>query len=359
MRSKVYFTGVNDKETIDIVKQKLKNLIDKSGLLNDITPGSSGVVKIHFGEEGNKGFVRPEYVKVIVDKIKEKSVDPVISDTNTLYKGKRTNSEDHTALAYEHGFTFDNTGGEILIPENIKENNKQVPAAGNFIKEAKIVKLFSETDILINVAHFKGHMMTGFGGALKNIGMGCASREGKLEQHTDFTPAVFSGNCIGCGRCVEVCPADALEINSGKAVLDKDKCIGCAECMAACPTGAVSVNWEEGAGNIQEKMVEYAKAVLDSRKGKTIHMNFAIKITRECDCLAKDDPCIVPDIGIFISLDPVSLDKACYDAAVERAGKDIFKEVHPGRDGMRQLDHAVKIGLGNMGYELIGIDADR
>ena len=356
MNSTVYYIPVDNDDKPKVIRKKFARLLDESHLLDDITPEDKAVIKIHFGEEGNTGYVKPEYVKVLTDRL---STQAVLSDTNTLYKGKRMNCRDHLKIAKEHGFTHKKTGGAILIPDDtVKQNVARLNINEKFVKTAKVAKHFIDADVLLNVAHFKGHMMTGFGGALKNIGMGCATREGKLEQHTDMVPHVFTATCIGCGKCVEICPAEAIELVDGKARINTGKCIGCAQCIAICPTEAMNVKWEAGGETIQEKMVEYAKAVLDNAKGKAIHFNFAIKITKECDCLAKDDPRIVPDIGIFASLDPVSLDKACLDLTLAASGKDIFREAHPERDGMKQLVHAAEIGLGNLDYELVRVTGD-
>jgi uncharacterized Fe-S center protein len=356
VKSKVYFVRTASGDSVGTVNEKLSALVTKSAILKEITAKDKVVIKIHFGEEGNTGFVRPEYVKTVTGFLPKNISAPIISDTNTLYKGRRTNSRDHRALALEHGFTLDNTGCEVVIPDDtVPGNVEKIGVNGEFIKQAKVARLFIDADVLINIAHFKGHLMTGFGGALKNIGMGCASREGKLEQHTDISPVVYRGLCTACGTCLGVCPVDAITIASGEAVVDKAKCIGCATCIAACPVEAMGVPWESGGGIIQEKMAEYAKAVLGTRaeRGKkTIHMNFTIKITKECDCLAKDDPRITPDIGILASADPVSLEKATRDIVLASAGKDIFREVHPKRDGMKQLIHATKLGLGSLEYEL-------
>ncbi len=195
--------------------------------------------------------------------------------------------------------------------------------------------------------------MTGFGGAIKNIGMGCASREGKLAQHSEIAPVIYLEKCKGCMDCVRSCPVDAIRSEGRRIVIDPSKCIGCATCIAACVRGAIEVDWESGGSNIQEKMVEYAAAVLKQKNGKLSFINFVTKITKECDCLAKDDPRIIPDVGIFASTDPVSLDKACYDACINACGKDVFRVVHPDRDGLKQVRYAAKLGLGNIDYELI------
>jgi hypothetical protein len=351
MKSTVHYIPVSNDDGPEIIKKKFARLLDASRVLADIPAGEKAVIKMHFGEEGNTGYVKPGYIKVLTEKLPARAV---LSDTNTLYRGKRMNCRDHLKLAEEHGFTRKNTGVDVFIPDDTLEKNvARIDINENFVKTAKIAKHFIDADVFISVAHFKGHMMTGFGGVLKNIGMGCATREGKLEQHTDMSPHVSLDACIGCGKCAEICPAGAIEIAGGKARVNTEKCIGCAQCIAVCPAEAMSVEWEAGGETIQEKMAEYAKAVLGSAKGKAIHVNFAVKITKECDCLAKDDPRIAPDIGIFVSLDPVSIDKACLDFTVKAAGRDILHEVHPERDGMKQLVHAAEIGLGNLDYDLV------
>jgi hypothetical protein len=352
--SKVYVVRLKESERDESVISKLAMLIAESHIFDPVKEKDSCAIKMHFGEEGNVGHVKAPYASVLCRVLAEKGALPFLSDTNTLYRGRRTTSAEHFKLATEHGFSNDVCCAGVVIPdESIKGNVTIVKIPGYHLKIAKIASLYLRADFIVGLAHFKGHVMTGFGGALKNIGMGCASREGKLAQHSDIAPVINLERCIGCMKCINVCPAGALTLRDGKAVIDPSKCIGCATCIAVCGGGAIDVDWERGGSCIQEKMVEYASAVLSGKTGACAFINFATKITKECDCLAKDDPSIVPDIGIFASADPVAVDKACYDACEKACGKDIFKEVYPQRDAFKQLRHAVKMGLGSMEYRLI------
>ena len=356
MKSKVYLIRTSNSDTVDTIKKSFARLIEKVTPFAFIQRGNSIVLKLHFGEEGNTGYVNPLYVRLVADAVHSQEGVPFLFDTNTLYRGKRTNSKDHVQLAYKHGFTQVATGAEIVIPDDTREGvTAEISVNGKFVKTAKIARFFSDADGLIGIAHFKGHIMTGFGGALKNLGMGCATREGKLFQHAGVAPFVKAKKCVGCGACEKVCPVKAITINSGKAAVDKLICIGCASCIAVCPYEAIDIRWEAGSGTLQQKMIEYAKAALMSKKGRAIFINFALKITKECDCLAQDDPRVAPDVGVFLSEDPVSIDKACFDEICKVCGKDIFKELHPERNGMIQLKHAAAIGLGSLDYECVEI----
>jgi len=353
MKSKVYLIRLENSEKMQVVSDKLKRLLDESRVLDFIQPNTKVAVKMHFGEEGNTGFVKPEYLRIICDKISAQKAKVFISDTNTLYRGRRTNSADHLAIAREHGFTRQATGAEIIILQDNKENIIEVPVNQKFIKTAKVARIFMDAGAIVDVSHFKGHIVTGFGGALKNIGMGCAAREGKLQQHAGVAPVVYKEKCTGCAECEKACPVDAISIQNNKSVIDGTKCIGCATCIAVCPVLAIDVPWGAGVETIQEKMIEYAFAVLKNKKEKSAFLNFAIKITKDCDCLAKDDPRVAPDIGILASTDPVAIDQASFDLVNQASGKDIFKELHPQRNGTKQLKYAQELGLGNLDYELI------
>jgi len=352
VKSKVYFVKVSDNDTKEAIREKCSLLIQRSGVFEVIKKNNKVALKMHFGEEGNTGYVRPEFVRVAVNKIKERAATPVLIDTNTLYRGRRMKSEEHRQLAYEHGFTPEIAGAEVRIADDIADDIK---VDGKFIKIAKVSASFSEFDSIVGIAHFKGHIMTGFGGALKNIGMGCATRKGKLAQHSDISPNIIIKTCTGCGACVEACPVKAITLINKKAKIDGKICIGCASCIAACKFNSVDVDWESGGGKIQEKMAEYAKAALKGKEKKCAFLNFATKITAECDCLAKDDPKISPDVGIFAANDPVAIDKAALDAVVKKCGRDVFRDAHPRYDSLKQLKHASEIGIGCLEYELIDL----
>jgi len=353
MKSKVYFISVKNSDNLQVVNAKLKLLLDKSKVLAFIRKESRVAIKLHFGEEGNTGFVRPEHLRVICDEISANGGSALLSDANTLYRGRRLNSKDHLKIAYEHGFTKEITGADVVIPDDTnKENVIAVEINQRFIKSAKLARIFVDTDALIAVSHFKGHILTGFGGALKNIGMGCATREGKLAQHCDVAPVVHSDRCIGCGECEIICPVAAIHLEKKKSVVDGSKCIGCASCLAVCPTMAMFIDFAAG-DKVQDKMVEYSMAVLKDKKDKSGFINFAVKINKECDCWGAENPRIAPDVGILASNDPVSIDKASFDLVNKACNKDIFRSVHPDQNGIKQLSYAQEIGLGILDYELI------
>ena len=353
MKSPVYFIAVKDADDIRDVNGKLEVLIRESRVLDVLRKEYTVGVKAHFGEKGNTGFVRPAHVGLICREVAGRSASAFLSDANTLYRGQRLNSADHLAIAREHGFTKETVGIDIVIPDDSKESEvTEVRIDQKFIKTASVARIFTQTDAIVAVSHFKGHILTGFGGALKNVGMGCATRKGKLAQHCDVAPIVHLDKCVGCGECELVCPAGAIHIENGKAVLDDMKCIGCASCVAACPHMGMFIDFEAG-DKVQDKMVEYSLAVLKSKKGRAAFFNFAIRVTQECDCWGEDNPIMAPDVGILASVDPVSIDRASYDMVNRACGEDIFKEIHPKQDGMKQLEYAEKLGLGSLDYELV------
>lgn len=355
-QSKVFFVSVKDGESTNQISNKLAKLIASFKPFQKIKKDKLVAIKLHFGEEENTGFVNPDFVKTIVSEIKNQNARVFLTDTNALYKGSRTNTIDHLGLAYRHGFTPDKVGAPVIIADGVKsDEDKEIEVNGDMIKTAYVATAISRADTIVAISHFKGHIMTGFGGAIKNLGMGCASRRGKLAQHGGIAPVVVSEKCVACGACIENCPVEAIKYVDKKAKINPKICIGCASCIAICPIGAIDVAWAMGADTIQQKIAEYAKATIKGKEENQMYFNFAIKITKECDCLAKDDPRICPDVGIFASFDPVAIDQACVDKINGASGGDIFRQQHPERDWHKQLEHAEKIGLGNRVYELIEV----
>lgn len=353
---KVWFIRAENNAGISQVGERLISLLESFSLSEKVAGCAESQIKVHFGEQGNTGFVQPELIRSLTAFLKQLEITSTISDTNTLYRGRRMKSGEHLALAREHGFTDAAVGGIVEIADEARPDSvKTVAVDGRHIKEAKVMARYTDTELLIAVSHFKGHLITGAGGALKNIGMGCASREGKLAQHCSVAPFVEKRKCIGCEACIAVCPVDAILMNSGKAEVRAEKCIGCASCIAACGSDAMEIDWGSGASELSERMIEYAAAVLGF-PGKKIFINVAMHITAECDCIAEDDPLIVPDVGLFISEDPVAIDQASYDLCCRYAGEfDPFRKAHPRRDCSVQLDYAERLHLGNRSYTLIEV----
>jgi uncharacterized Fe-S center protein len=328
-------------------------------------------VKLHFGEAGNTAHIRPQFVRTVVDRLIEINVKPFLTDTNTLYSGSRTEAYSHLITAYNHGFTREVAGAPVIIADGLRGSNAiVVKTKGKHVKKAHIAADIANSDGIVVLSHFKGHELSGYGGSLKNVGMGCASREGKLEQHSNISPKVTAKKCVGCGECIIHCRGKAIELKgeSGrkKASINPENCVGCAECILSCPQGAIQVQWNESIPIFMEKMMEYASAVLVPKRPKALFLSFLTDVSPLCDCTPFSDRPIVPGIGILASTDPVALDQACADLVNEapgnpisslktalNSGEDKFKALFPSIDWRHQLLYAEKLGLGSTQYELI------
>lgn len=353
MPSKVYFIRAKREEGHRLLSQKAGEVFLKAGLEKPIEEESFVALKIHFGEHGNKGFIKPQWLADIVNSIKRKTSRVFLTDTNTLYLGRRSNSVDHLQLALEHGFAPENIDIPVIIADGlIGRSDDEVQVNLRRVELAKIASLFLDTDALICLTHFTGHVLTGFGGAIKNLGMGCASRAGKLEQHSVVHPWINPKICNICSICLDYCPTQAITQENDSAVINDKECIGCGECLVVCKHGAVKMRWDGDYVRVQEKMAEYAYSLHHSLKGKIGYLNFLVKVTKDCDCMDKDEPSIVEDIGILASSDPVAIDKASVDLINEKSGKDILRAGYD-VDWTVQLKHGEEIGLGNMDYKLI------
>ena len=366
-KSKVYFTSMKTSFSENL-PQKLERLIKTAGIGSIDFKNKYAAIKIHFGEPGNLAFLRPNYAAVVVKVVKELGGKAFLTDCNTLYVGGRKNALDHMDAAYQNGFSPFSTGCHVIIADGLKGTDEVlVPVeGGEYVKEAKIGRAIMDADVFITLNHFKGHEATGFGGALKNIGMGCGSRAGKMEMHSAGKPYVKTEDCIGCGACVRICAHDAPHISDHKASIDQNKCVGCGRCIGVCPRDAVTPAHDEACDIMNRKIAEYTKAVVDGRP--SFHISLVIDVSPFCDCHAENDAAIVPDVGMFASFDPVALDVACADAVNRQPaignsllgeshhhGRDHFGAVSPDTDWRTAIEHAKKIGLGNDEYELIEV----
>ncbi len=366
-KAKVYFTNMHTTYDENLT-QKLARLITTAGIGNIDFEKKYAAVKMHFGEPGNLAFLRPNYAQAVVKVIQDLGGKAFLTDCNTLYVGGRKNALDHLDTAFMNGFSPLSTNCHVLIGDGLKGTDEVlVPVEnGEYVKEAKIGRAIMDADVFISLTHFKGHECTGFGGALKNIGMGCGSRAGKMEMHSAGKPFVETDRCVGCGRCVKICAHDAPVITDRKAAINHDKCVGCGRCIGICPMDAVKSPDDESNDVLNCKIAEYTKAVVDGRPH--FHISIVIDVSPNCDCHPENDIPIVPNVGMFASFDPVALDQACADAVNKQpvmAGSqldkmpkvhgDHFKDSAPVTDWTVAIKHAVKIGLGTDQYELIEI----
>jgi len=353
MPSKVYFIKAKRDDGPQLLSKKAEKVFLKIDLAKQVEEGAFVALKIHFGEQDTTGFIKPHWLFDIISHIKNRTSRVFLTDTNTLYLGRRSNSVDHIHLALEHGFSPETLGIPVIIADGlIGQDSDEVQVNLSRIKSAKIASAFFHTDVLICLTHFTGHVLTGFGGAIKNLGMGCASRAGKLEQHSEVHPWINTKKCINCGICIDYCPTQAITQEDESAVINEEKCIGCGECLVVCKPGAVKMRWDSDFIRVQEKMTEYAYSVHHSLKSKIGYLNFLLKVTKDCDCMSQDEPSVVEDVGILTSSDPVAIDKASVDLVNKKSGKDILRAGY-NVDWAVQLKHGEKIGLGNMDYELI------
>ena len=391
--SKVYFTDMRTHGHTNL-PGKLDKLVRKAGIETIDMHNKFVAIKMHLGEPGNLSYLRPNYARVIVDIVRELGGKPFITDCNTLYVGGRKNALDHLDSAYANGFNPFQTGCHTIIADGLKGLDEvEVPVVGGeYVKNAKIGRALVDADIVISLTHFKGHEQAGFGGCMKNLGMGGGSRAGKMEQHSAGKPSVNDDKCVGCRQCHKICAHDAISYDrtpertlpNGRARtahlahIDHNRCVGCGRCIAVCNQDAIKPDINEAPEVLNYKIAEYTKAVVDGRP--SFHVSLAVDVSPNCDCHGENDTPIVGDVGMFASFDPVAIDQACIDAVLaqpalpnteltesraklERQGvrldgaheHDHFYVTHPDTNWQSCIEHAEKIGLGTHEYELVRV----
>ena len=371
--SKVYFTDFHTEAFGDGLPTKLKKLIKKAGIADLDLDGKFVAIKMHFGELGNISYLRPNYARAVVDVVKELGGKPFLTDCNTMYPGSRKNALEHLECAWQNGFTPLTVGCPILIGDGLKgTDDVEVPVAGGeYVEKAKIGRAIMDADVFISLTHFKGHEMTGFGGTIKNIGMGCGSRAGKKEQHASGKPKIDPKLCRGCTRCQKECANGGLVFDKAakKMTVDQNNCVGCGRCLGACNFDAIYFTNDNAQAALNCRMAEYTKAVVDGRPN--FHISLVVDVSPNCDCHGENDIPILPNIGMFASFDPLALDQACVDACLAaqpmpgsqlakhladpnfQDHHDHFTNSTPESEWKSCLEHAEKIGLGSREYELI------
>jgi uncharacterized Fe-S center protein len=368
MSSKVYFSNARTRPGVNLLN-KMDALCDAVGLKTLLAKGDFAALKLHVGEPGNLSFVSPQLIRRIVEKVKVTGAMPFLTDSNTLYSGQRGDAVKHHMAASMHGFNIETAGAPFIVADGLTGSDYvSVPIKGIDLLEAKVSSAIYNATALIGIAHFKGHTSAGIGGAIKNLGMGCASRAGKLIQHSDVKPVVRQEGCISCTKCAQHCPVNAISFtDEHKAYIDSAECIGCGDCLAMCPVRTIKFSWGDSTTALQRKLAEYALGAMAGKSGKAAFFNVIMNVSPQCDCFSNNDVPIVPNLGIVASTDPVALDKASADmvmAAVGMpgssashmcSGDDKFTLLAPDSDWRVQLSHAAMLGMGSMEYELVNV----
>lgn len=373
-KSKVFYTDFRTPMYGENLPSKFKRLVKTAGIGDIDLDGKFVAIKMHFGELGNLSFLRPNYARALVDVIKELGGKPFLTDCNTLYPGFRKNALEHLECAWQNGFTPLTVGCPILIGDGLKGTDDiDVPVpGGEYVKAAHIGRAVMDADIVMSLSHFKGHEEQGFGGALKNLGMGCGSRAGKKDQHSGGKAQIDPELCRGCRKCQKECANGGLvyDAEARKMTVSAD-CVGCGRCLGACNFDAISFADNFANDVLGCRIAEYSKAVLYGRPN--FHVSLIVDVSPNCDCHSENDAPILPDIGMFASFDPLALDQACADACLAATPlpnsqiadnfanpefvdqHDNFKNSRPSVNWRSCLEHAEKIGLGSREYELIKI----
>jgi len=349
---------------------KLERLLEAAGIDEVVARGDLTAIKLHFGERGGHAYLRPTFVRRVVDRVKVLGGKPFLTDSSTLYPGERKEAVSALTCAIEHGFAYAVVNAPLLMCDGLRGHSaRRVAVPGEILHTVDIGLEILEADTLVVLSHFKCHELSGFGGAIKNLAMGCSSRQGKLEQHSTVAPKVSEKHCTACGACLKACAHDAIDFATGKAVINVDRCTGCGRCITICEPRAIRIQWNEQAPLVMKKMAEYACGAVSGKVGKKLFVNFITQVSPACDCYGYSDAPIVPDLGILAGTDPVALDQACADLVIQarglpgtamvhghEPGGDKFRGVHPEIDWEITLDHAAKLGLGSRQYQLVRLE---
>jgi len=353
MNNDIFLMKFKASDPIEKVAGGLKNLFLQAKLDQIIEPLDITALKVHFGEEGNSSYLAAKYIKPIVEKLQELKAKPFVSDSNVLYKSRRDNAIDHLSLANEHGFSYETLGAPVIISDGIVgRNEREIEINAPINKTISLASDYVDASSIIVISHVTGHIATGFGATIKNMGMGMSSRKGKLNQHSVSKPQITSSTCTACGLCQQWCPEDAIVLDKESAQIEEVKCIGCGECLAICRQSAVSFRWDNTTDDLQKQIAEHALGIATQKKDKIGYFTFLINMTKDCDCLKQRPLFIIEDIGVLAGKDPVAIDQAVLDLTAQEKNKNISELSYPSIDATIQLKYGEQIGLGKRKYIL-------
>lgn len=358
MTSKVFFRPLADPAGIPEIQQAMTDLWKASQANTKIAREDLVATKIHVGELANTTHLQPEHVAPVVNMIKTAGGLPFLAETSTIYKGQRDNAVRHTLHANAHGFTIERTGAPFICLDGLVGNSEmEVEIPGGLFQSVLVARDAVTCDALVAISHPTGHLCAGLGACLKNLGMGLASRTGKLRQHSNVDPLYKQSKCTFCGKCVKWCPEDAINADrDNKSIsIDRAKCVGCGECISVCRFGALNFDWDKDSGTIQKAIAEHAFGAIIGKMEKCVFINVLVNMTAECDCMGMAQEKVLPDMGVMLSFDPVALDAATLSMARNSQEMDLSRISHPALDPMIQLNHAQEIGMGSIDFEIVTI----
>lgn len=354
MKSKVYLIKLDDGASVEEQAAAMRKAYEVSGADDTISARDFVAIKLHVGEKHNTTHIKPALIRELADKVKEKRGVPFLTETSTLYKGERENAVKHILHAHRHGFGIENIGAPFIMADGLNGTAEQeVVINAELNQSVKVAREITTTDALLVVSHPTGHVAAGFGGCIKNLGMGLASRMGKMRQHSAMLPEIMQKKCKFCKKCIQWCPESAIIEKEGYAFIVAERCIGCGECLAVCRFDAVKYDWGRESGYMQRSMAEHAYGSLKGKNGKCFFFNVLVDMTKDCDCYSCQQEKMGKDIGILASADPVAIDKATLDLTAVSYGKTIAEIAYSHHDAFIQVEHAAKIGMGSLEYELI------